>query len=153
MKKGFTLIELLLVVIIIGIITAIALPRFGDVKGEAYMATAQSDLKTLATQQELNFTRNNAYIAVAKTATAGAPVPGLNFTASAGVRLRSALATTGVGHGSTTYHTAIGDSVTVGERTGARCIVYGDTAGLGAGAFLTATQAPQSVQRCAFTDN
>jgi len=55
LRKGFTLIELLIVIVIIGIIASIALPKFGDVKSQAYRSTMKSDLRTLQTQQELAF--------------------------------------------------------------------------------------------------
>ena len=43
-KKGFTLIELLIVVVIIGILAAIAIPKFANTKEKAYLASMKSDL-------------------------------------------------------------------------------------------------------------
>ena len=50
--KGFTLIELLIVVVIIGIIASIAIPKFANTKEKAYLASMKSDLRNLATAEE-----------------------------------------------------------------------------------------------------
>ena len=54
-RKGFTLIELLIVVVIIGILAAIAIPKFANTKEKAYLAAMKSDLRNLATAQESYF--------------------------------------------------------------------------------------------------
>ena len=51
-RSGFTLIELLIVVVIIGIIAAIAIPKFSQTKGKAYVAAMKTDLRNLATAEE-----------------------------------------------------------------------------------------------------
>ena len=54
-RRGFTLIELLIVVVIIGILAAMAIPKFQSTKGKAYFAGMRSDLHNLATAQESYF--------------------------------------------------------------------------------------------------
>ena len=60
-RKGFTLIELLIVVVIIGILAAIAIPKFATTKEKAYIATVKSDLRNLVTAQEGYFSDNQAF--------------------------------------------------------------------------------------------
>jgi prepilin-type N-terminal cleavage/methylation domain-containing protein len=58
--KGFTLIELLIVVVIIGILAAIAIPRFGETRDRAFVSAMQSDLNQVRTAQEMWF-QDNAF--------------------------------------------------------------------------------------------
>jgi type IV pilus assembly protein PilA len=60
-SQGFTLLELLIVVLIISIISALAIPRFQDTKGKAYVSSLKSDLRNVASQQEQYFTYNGTY--------------------------------------------------------------------------------------------
>ena len=50
--RGFTLIELLIVVVIVGLLAAIAIPKLANTKQKAYVAQMKSDLKNLATAEE-----------------------------------------------------------------------------------------------------
>ena len=54
-SKGFTLIELLIVVVIIGILAAIAIPKFANTKEKAYVSAMKSDLRNMAAAQEAYF--------------------------------------------------------------------------------------------------
>lgn len=60
-RRGFTLIELLIVVVIIGILAAIAVPKFTSTKGKAYAASLKGDLRNLATSQETYFYQWRTY--------------------------------------------------------------------------------------------
>jgi prepilin-type N-terminal cleavage/methylation domain-containing protein len=62
-SKGFTLIELLIVVVIIGILAAIAIPRFASTKGKAFDAAAKTDLRNAMTAQEAHYSDNQTYAA------------------------------------------------------------------------------------------
>src|SRR5256712_13774849 len=62
-RKGFTLIELLIVVVIIGILAAIAIPKFANTKEKAYLASMKSDLRNLVTAEEAYFADSVKYIA------------------------------------------------------------------------------------------
>ncbi|MGZ8399350.1 MAG: prepilin-type N-terminal cleavage/methylation domain-containing protein [Gemmatimonadales bacterium] len=60
-RKGFTLIELLIVVVIIGILAAIAIPKFANTKEKAVLASMKSDLRNMVTAQEGFFSDNQDY--------------------------------------------------------------------------------------------
>ena len=60
-RRGFTLIELLIVVVVLGILAAIAIPKFQNTKGKAHAGAIKSDLKNLATAQEAYFYENGTY--------------------------------------------------------------------------------------------
>jgi prepilin-type N-terminal cleavage/methylation domain-containing protein len=61
-SAGFTLIELLIVVVIVGILAAVAIPQFTSTKGKAYISAMKSDLRNLATAEESYFYYHDVYI-------------------------------------------------------------------------------------------
>ncbi|GAG28242.1 unnamed protein product [marine sediment metagenome] len=60
-SEGFTLIELMIVIAIIGILAAIAIPQFAAYKIRSYNSGAQSDLRNAATAQEAYSVDNSNY--------------------------------------------------------------------------------------------
>ncbi len=108
-KKGFTLIELLIVVVIIGILAAIAIPKFSATREKAYFAAMKSDLKNLASQQEIYYSDAYAYSTVTSD---------LSFTSSDGVTVASAASSSG--WSASVVHAALG--------TGEGCVIYYGTA-------------------------
>jgi prepilin-type N-terminal cleavage/methylation domain-containing protein len=60
-QKGFTLIELMIVVAIIGILAAIAIPQFASYRKRAQDSAAKSALKNMATAQEDYYAQYNTY--------------------------------------------------------------------------------------------
>lgn len=81
MKKGFTLIELLIVVAIIAILAAIAVPNFLEAQVRSKVSRVKSDQRSLATGLEAYFIDNNAYppAAVNSSGTVAGPNAGLNM--------------------------------------------------------------------------
>ncbi len=99
-RRGFTLIELLIVVVIIGLLASIAIPKFSNTKEKAYVASMKSDLRNLATAEEAYFYDS------AKYTTNFALMN--NFTPTTGVVLTISAATAGGWSASTTNANAPG---------------------------------------------
>ena len=108
-QSGFTLIELLIVVVIIGILAAIAIPKFSNTKGQAFLAAMRSDLRNLATAEEGYYYSNSAY---------SSNLSQLNFLTSSGVTISVPEATAG-GWSASATHSALGVE---------KCTVYFGTA-------------------------
>jgi prepilin-type N-terminal cleavage/methylation domain-containing protein len=62
-SRGFTLIELLIVVVVVGILASIAIPKFSQMRQKSYVAAVTSDLKNLASAQEIYLSNRYAYAA------------------------------------------------------------------------------------------
>jgi type IV pilus assembly protein PilA len=106
--KGFTLIELLIVVVIIGILAAIALPKFGATRERAYQSAMESDLRNLQTAQEMYYSTGGYLYKQSGTITQTQPDTDLDFAASSGVTitLGSGTMTAGTGFTANAVHIA-----------------------------------------------
>lgn len=72
-QKGFTLIELMIVVVIIGILAALAIPRFMTATTKSKQSEAKGILKQIYTMQRTYRQQNNTYWGQGTTASAAAP--------------------------------------------------------------------------------
>jgi len=97
--KGFTLIELLIVVVIIGILAAIAIPKFSATREKAYFAAMKSDLKNLASQEEIYYADQYAYTT---------SITNLGYVSSSGITVASSA--TASGWSASATHTALGNA-------------------------------------------
>src|SRR5260370_20910386 len=91
-RKGFTLIELLIVVVIIGILAAIAIPKFANTKEKAYLASMKTDVRNLVTSEEAYFADSIKYttnLGTLYATSAGVVGPTIALTAHAGTPYHS----------------------------------------------------------------
>ena len=71
-REGFTLIELMIVIAIIGILAAIAIPQFSAYRTRSYNSAAQSDLRNSATAQEAYYVDHQTYTSISNLSSYGA---------------------------------------------------------------------------------
>ena len=77
-RAGFTLIELLIVVVIIGILATIAIPKFAATKDKAKLASVRTDVRNIMTAQEAYWADFGSFATIAQLQSA------TNYTFSPG---------------------------------------------------------------------
>lgn len=100
-NRGFTLIEILIVIAIIGILAAIAIPQLSIYRTRAYNSAAMTDLKSAAIAQEAYFVENERYCQSEMLLMA----PPFNFYTSRGVKFRIDAADA-TGYSMVAYHSS-----------------------------------------------
>ena len=117
-RKGFTLIELLIVVVIIGILAAIAIPKFANTKEKAYISSMKSDLRNMVTAEEAYFADSVKYT-TATSCVNPAPAGSASWCASVGNTLGTITIGTGTQAGWTTSITNVNTPKSCGIYVGA----------------------------------
>ena len=112
-RKGFTLIELLMVLVIVGVLASMVIPKFSHTKEKAFIATMKSDLRNLVTAEEAYFADSLRYttdLGAAYRISTGIAGPTIALTGdgwTATVSHRSTMKTCAVYTGSTALAPAV----------------------------------------------
>ena len=107
-RKGFTLVELLFVIVIIGVLAAIAIPRFGRAKSQAYITAMKSDLRNMVAGEATYFSDSARYTA---------SLAAIGFKQSTGVNTPTIVIGTGYWTATVTHSQLAGHTCGIGINT------------------------------------
>jgi len=98
-REGFTLIELLIVVVVIGILATIAIPKYTSMREKSYVAAVTADLKNFASMQEIYLSDTFQYAGSVTTLTDFTPTDNVSIVVNEA---------TGTGWAATATHSGLG---------------------------------------------
>ena len=131
-EEGFTLIELMIVVAIIGILAAIAIPQFASYRVKAFNSAAKSDLHSAQTTFEVFFNDNNKYPNATTVGTGTLTITdgtnSVSMNTSSTVYFGSKAGTNNATYRAATKHTA-GDEIYTTTSSAPTIATVSDTAG------------------------
>ena len=111
-QRGFTLIELVMVIVILGVLAAVAIPKFVDLKVEAQAAALQGVVGGINSASAVNYAARSA------NSGKGAATQGLSCTAAANAIMQGGALPTGYTLGALPATLAAGDNTCVVTQTG-----------------------------------